>query len=279
MMRTFPQAVDFIVTNRCNLHCPVCWGSGMPDFKPVSLEKRLEMIGILSKGGVDTISFTGGEPMLEDSLPELMGEADCRGMRIILFTNTTLIDKKGDETIPYADKVSYSLDGYNEETNSLARRPGHFNDVLHALDLMQAKYPGKQTQVITVVTQENKRFLENIGKLLEEKTPGMDFDWKLNYYFLMGRQNPRFALPYLEFKELGEEIKQRFSRSFKVKYSLANHDNSYFFIFPDGNLYTAQGTEYTPIGNIFAPETYNRNLLREIEINSSARRGKEPRLK
>ena len=220
------------------------------------------------------MAITGGEPLIEPHLPRLLKKANLDlGIKLVLFTNCIFLRGKEKEILPHISKISMSLDGYNEESNSLARKPGHFNVVLDTFRLLREKYTDKQVQVITVVTEKNKDFLEKIGNLLIKETRGLNFCWKLNYYFLIGKENSSFQLPYKEFENKAREIEKKFSSFFQVRYSKQDRDNAYLFVFPDGNLYTTHGKKYVSLGNVF-----NYELLKKIKERSSERRQKEKKI-
>jgi len=276
----FPSAADFIVTKECNLHCPVCWGSHMPPFARLPIEMQESMLEVLAKNGVKAMSITGGEPLTEPNLPKLLKKANSDlGLKLILFTNCTLLQGKEKNILPYISRISVSLDGYNEPTNSYARKQGHFDTVIDTFKLMRNKYPKKQTQAITVVTEKNKDFLEKIGERLVRESEGLDFCWKLNYYFLIGRENPSFQLPYNEFEDRAKDMKNRFSDMFQVRYSQEDRDYAYFFVFPDAGIYTTKGSEYIPLGNLLIPDSYDEKSLGKIKLKSLDRRKEEKKIK
>jgi len=264
----FPHSIDFIVTSKCNLHCPVCWSSYMPEYKALPLDDQFEVIRILNKGGVRKAVFTGGEPLLEEDLGMLVAEANALGMEILLFTNGILMDEdKIHGLMPYVHYISLPLDGADEKTNKIARGRGHFNKVLNVIELLKSTYRERKVQVLTLVTAVNKDRVREIGELLEEKTKDMKFHWKLNHYKPIGRFNEKFMLDYNEFEQIAKGIKQEFEGRLKVRYNIPEHDMAYLFIFPDGNMYSTKSSTYTLLGNVLEPKSYDRDALREIEQN------------
>lgn len=262
----FPFSVDFIVTSQCNLHCPVCWGSEMPEYTPLPLEKRLEAIETLNKGGAVKAVFTGGEPLLDKNISEMMRQAINLKMETLLFTNCTFT-KRLQKLLPLIDYLSMSLDGYDEKTDSIARKEGHFNAVIDTIKILKERPYNKKVQVLTVVTEINKGYIGRIGNLLEEYTKGLRFHWKLNHYKPIGRFNEKFMLGYGEFESIAKGIKQAFDGRMTVRYSIPEHDRGYLFVFPDANMYTTEGRKYVYAGNIFKPGTYRHDIIRDIEKN------------
>ena len=273
MKKIVPESIDFIVTDKCNLHCYVCWGSEMPDYEDLSLEERKRMIDVFAAKGAKKNVFTGGEPTLDEMLPELMKHSKKEGMQTLLFTNCTTMNKRyADKIMPYVDSISMSLDGSNEEFNSFPRRAGHFKKVMNTLKLL-TNYD-TNVQVLTVVTHKNRFDLRDIGNLLLRKTEGLDFQWKLNYYSRIGRSAKKyflagdpFFIKYEGFLEAVGATRKYFEGKLNIRYSLRQHDYGYLFIFPDGNLYTTKGAKYISLGNAFDEKSWKKSTIRRIADN------------
>jgi len=385
----FPSSMDLMVTYRCNLNCPVCWGSYMPhyrmfappddsiayiDFKQgvigtgdpgtgvadknvkiktkpewawdlaemrenlalyfggehgeieyigfkhedkgvykeftatgleirfadqeyvelvpgteeydgavITMQKR--MIDVMYDNGMRRLIFTGGEPLVVDHLVELLRHAKSTGVTTWLFTNGLLMDEeRADQIMPYVDMISLSLDGYDDRTNSLNRREGHFQAVMRVLDILSRKYPERVSQILTVVTEQNKEYIRAIGSLLRQRTRGLKrFQWKLNYYKRIGRsqrqtdiRSDKYFMSYHEFERLASEIQKDFP-DMVVRYSPHGHDKAYLFVFPDGTLSTTIGPDYEELGNLLKPRSLqkqeNVRIFREITDQIRARAG------
>ncbi|MDD4012955.1 MAG: radical SAM protein [Candidatus Omnitrophica bacterium] len=268
----FPPSMDLLVTDRCNLNCPICWGSNMPEFKARSVNEQKKMIDVMYENGMRRMIFTGGEPLLEEHLAELLKYAKDKGVTTWLFTNGILMDDaRADEIMPFVDMISLSLDGHDDATNALNRRKGHFDAVMRVLDIMVRKFPHKDVQVLTVVTNRNKGDVRKIGALLRGKSRGLErFQWKLNYYKRIGRSHEEMAsdkdvylMSYGEFKELAVTTLREFS-DMRVRYSPPEHDMAYLFVFPDGTLATTVNAQYIKFGNVLDPGT----LVNEANIKA-----------
>ena len=84
------SAVAFL--SRCNLRCPFCYNSALV-LHPDSLEtipfQEVEQSLIKSKGWLDGVVLTGGEPTLSDDLPSLCNRIKELGYSVKLDTNGT----------------------------------------------------------------------------------------------------------------------------------------------------------------------------------------------
>ena len=87
--------IVFELTQACNQCCQFCynyWRDGstpLPPPDPRGVRKTLRKL--LSQAGVDTISFSGGEPMLLGNIHDLALNARFKGCRVHILTNGTLL--------------------------------------------------------------------------------------------------------------------------------------------------------------------------------------------
>ena len=121
----------WIVTNcECNQACRHCYAYERVanDRRRVGKEALLAMMDECRSLGAEIFYLTGGEPFLREDLLELVAGATARS-RAVLFTNGTLL------TPGYAERlaahrerlvVQISLEGPDEESNSLLRGKGSF---------------------------------------------------------------------------------------------------------------------------------------------------------
>lgn len=73
----------------CDLRCPFCHNAGLLDASAPPVMDDAELIAFLRKraGLLDGVVFTGGEPLLNRDLPEVMEKIRGMGFRIKLDTN------------------------------------------------------------------------------------------------------------------------------------------------------------------------------------------------
>ena len=87
--------VMFEITKKCNLSCIHCYcNGGYNEEDELSTKEIIEFITRLSRDGIETITFTGGEPLLRKDLISILEFASNCGLGITIFTNGTLIDKR-----------------------------------------------------------------------------------------------------------------------------------------------------------------------------------------
>jgi Fe-coproporphyrin III synthase len=112
------------VTKACNLKCVHCYAhatGGVADNELSTAEGR-RLIDDLAAFGAPVLLFSGGEPLVRKDLPELAAYAVEKGMRAVISTNGTLIDRNTAQVLKEIglSYVGISLDGL-EPVNDLFR--------------------------------------------------------------------------------------------------------------------------------------------------------------
>ncbi len=125
------------VGQRCNLKCVHCYSQSQdrsyPDELTTAEGKRL--IEDLADFGSPVILFSGGEPLLRADLLDLAERAIDRGLRAVISTNGTLIDKlmAGRLKKIGLSYVGVSLDGMRETHDRFRGVKGAFESALEGI--------------------------------------------------------------------------------------------------------------------------------------------------
>ncbi len=122
---------------RCNLRCVHCYAQSKDiEYKnELTTEQGKELIDDLAKFGAPVILFSGGEPIMRPDLPELAQYARSKGMRAVISTNGTLIDKKMAKVLKEIglSYVGVSLDGMRETNDKFRGVTGAFDLALQGM--------------------------------------------------------------------------------------------------------------------------------------------------
>jgi len=174
--RRAPAVLVWNCTRRCNLRCIHCYSESSNTAYPGELSnaEAKKMIDALAAFGVSVLLFSGGEPLMREDIYELGRYADSRGIRAVLSTNGTLIDKGTAARLKEArfKYVGVSLDGL-EETNDRFR--GVKGAFARAVDgIRECLEAGIKTGVRFTLTRHNARDLSGMFDLIErEEIPRM----------------------------------------------------------------------------------------------------------
>lgn len=159
------------MTRRCNLKCVHCYAQAKDvEFKDeLSTEEGKALIDDLAAFGSPVILFSGGEPTMRKDLPELAAYAREKGMRAVISTNGTLIDKSlakklKDVGLSY---VGISFDGVRETNDKFRGVKGAFDAALEGLHNCQAE--GIKVGLRFTINKQNVRDIPAIFDLLEEE--------------------------------------------------------------------------------------------------------------
>lgn len=89
-------SIELEFTRKCNLRCVYCYSvAGMPRENELSLRELKSVINQAKElGARKIILLGGGEPLLYEGLEEVVLYIRSLGLKAILFTNGTLINKK-----------------------------------------------------------------------------------------------------------------------------------------------------------------------------------------
>ena len=109
-------------TTYCQLKCPGCYrGCDQDEHKPVHmpLEEALREVDFLIRErNIQTLSISGGDPLLYPDLFGLIAYASSKGLRTMVFTNGIVLDEKKLELLKIngATQVIIHVDKFQERT-------------------------------------------------------------------------------------------------------------------------------------------------------------------
>ena len=158
-------------TKACNLRCIHCYYTANvnPDPDEFTTGEAKVMIDDLAAFGVPVFLFSGGEPFLRDDLYELGAYAVERGLRTVISTNGTLIDREAAARVKEAgfSYVGISLDGIGETNDRFRGMPGAFDAALRGIQACTEA--GVRTGLRLTLNRHNYEDLNAIFDLLEEE--------------------------------------------------------------------------------------------------------------
>ena len=158
------------VTKKCNLSCRHCYAATSATCETeLTFEEGKKLTDDLSAFGCPVILFSGGEPLLRPDLPELANYAVSKGLRAVISTNGTLIDKKTAVKLKNIglSYVGISLDGLREVHDRFRGRSGAFDDAMNGIRVCMNA--GLKVGLRFTVCRENAGEVTGIFKLLREE--------------------------------------------------------------------------------------------------------------
>jgi radical SAM protein with 4Fe4S-binding SPASM domain len=174
------SALDMELTERCNLNCIHCYinqpaDNGSVKKRELSTEKVKAVLSEAASLGCLMVRFTGGEPLLREDFEEIYLFSRNLGLKVLLFTNATLVTPRLVETfsrIPPLTNIEITVYGLKKKSyESVTRIPGSFNAAFDGIHLLQRnRIP---VELKTVILPPNKNELAQF-EVLAKSFPGME---------------------------------------------------------------------------------------------------------
>ena len=245
--------VCWIITTKCNICCPICYGYKSDENSDIDLQMKI--IDRIVEIGIKGINFSGGEPLLDEGLINVIRYAKAKGLYTKLSTNGTLLTEQIiDEFNNCLDKLSISLDGSTPEVYGCQRSSNrHFHTVLKRLNqLRKRKF---LLDVATVITAVNFTDLDNIARIISENRIDR---WCLFRFVDCECDNEvktHFQITDRQFDQIKQKI-GAWKKLFKIpavnlRDSSDEQLRAFLFLSPRGNVLMHYSSGYSNIGNLF----------------------------
>jgi 7-carboxy-7-deazaguanine synthase len=150
--------MNFIRFTKCNLRCSWC-DTDFASGKPLSEKELLKKL----EKKIKWVSLTGGEPLMEEDLLDLISYLKMEGFRICLETNGSIFKRK---IFDSSDFISMDLKPPSSGNSNINRK---------ALDYCLSN-PGK-SQIKVVIA--DKKDIEFFGKVYKEERKASFSNWIL----------------------------------------------------------------------------------------------------
>lgn len=185
------KMLNIYITNACNLRCKHCFMKSGSKLKfELSLENWLGVLSDFKVSGGESVTFSGGEPLMFKEFASVLKQAHNVGLKVTVLSNGLLWSENViEELAPYIDEIQFSIDGVNEETNAFVRGKGNFNKVVDIV--VKFSCLGVKTSVATTFTYENLKDstdfkYKELVSAIKSRTPNEIF-FKLSKKLLPGR--------------------------------------------------------------------------------------------
>ncbi len=154
---------NYFVTLRCNDSCEYC--SIWPNENYQAYEEKPADLAPLRQAGIKFLNILGGEPLLRDDLPEILGRAVSLGLETSLITNGILYREKARSLPAGPVELNFLLDYPTAEEHDRSRGVECFDEVIAALRL--AKEQKARPVIFFTLTRDSVRFLPEMAELAE----------------------------------------------------------------------------------------------------------------
>jgi len=162
------RMVAWEITRACNLKCAHCRASADKPNDPeaLPLNRCMKIVDQILEVGRPVIILTGGEPLLHRDVFSIAGYASSKGLRVVLGTNGTLLDR---ETSRHLMECGVTLAGVSldypvpERQDTFRGVQGAFARALQGIECARAE--GLSIQINSTITQMNVECLDELLQL------------------------------------------------------------------------------------------------------------------
>ncbi|MGB9887063.1 MAG: radical SAM protein [Moorellales bacterium] len=157
-------------TRACNLRCAHCYAAAeLQAAEELDTTEARSLIDDLASFRVPVLLLSGGEPLMRPDLFDLIAHAVGRGLRVVLSTNGTLIDRQAADTLSRlgVSYVGISIDGIGDRHDRLRGCRGAFEAALQAL--RHCRDAGLKVGLRLTLTSHNWDQLPAVLDLIEEE--------------------------------------------------------------------------------------------------------------
>ena len=185
------RMLNIYLTNACNLRCAHCFmRSGKPLENELPKEEWLRIITEFKAEGGQSVTFSGGEPLMNRDFDTILRHASSIGLATTVLSNGILWTKDRIRSLaPYISEIQISIDGFDESSNAIIRGTGHFERVVQNVIFMANQ--GIRTSVATTFTFQNlqddtpERYAQMVSDIKQQCLHPLFF--KLSKKILQGR--------------------------------------------------------------------------------------------
>jgi len=131
------RQIELQTTYACNLRCVHCSAASFSQVKaPLSIADYADIARQCREHRIPMVSFTGGEPLCDPRLDEIISQFDTGSTLLSVTTNGTLLTEQRIRKLKAlgVDAFVISLDGPTPEINDPIRGEGVYSKVIHAVE-------------------------------------------------------------------------------------------------------------------------------------------------
>lgn len=191
----YPLILNLEISHACNLNCEAC--GRVREAKKGKLSER-QCLDAIDETKAPIIFFTGGEPLLNESLVGIANYAIKKDRIVFIVTNGVLLKEKISNFKPHENLVfDVSIDGLEEQHDHI-RGKGVFSRALEGI--REAKSKGHRIYVNTTICKANAEILRDIMHFFNGLVDSFYFSPIFNFF------ETEESLTRDEIKKVGEKL-------------------------------------------------------------------------
>lgn len=170
----YKKELRLLITQKCNYDCYFCHREGMKTQEEEKLSpKDYEFLFKTCKEqfGWDTVSITGGEPLMRADVDEIVKRLYVNNAKITLITNGELLNLHSD-ILPYVDRINVSIHSIDENKYfKVVNRKNKIEKIKDNLAEIVEKFPNTNIRFNVVLAKginDSEQDIMNIIKYAEK---------------------------------------------------------------------------------------------------------------
>ncbi len=150
----------------CGWRCKYCHNQHL---QPIELSQSLpweEILNLLSsrKGFIDGVVFSGGEPLIQEALPEAMLEVKNMGFKIGLHTAGAVPEMLA-KVVPLVDWIGFDVKNDFKEYDQITGVPNSGKAALQSLNILIAANANFEVRITMYKSLDTLRIIELLKEL------------------------------------------------------------------------------------------------------------------
>ena len=195
------QELRLIVTQNCNYNCYFCHHEGIQCKKRNLLDSEdYEYLYSTANKylGITTVTITGGEPLILNTIEDIVRRLDAHGCDITVVTNGSLLSSNL-SIGKYINKLNISLHSLNKkEYESIVGKNDIFNNVINNIKMIRDIYPDIEINI--------NYALINSADVYEKADAIINFAKENNINVKFIELFPKTSEDYLQLEELHKHL-------------------------------------------------------------------------
>ena len=268
------SVIDWRITSKCNNNCKFCYGS-----KGISTAKEIDkIIDGIKATACEAVCITGGEPLLEDHVYDIIEKLHKSGISVYLSTNGTNYMDNRSKIEPYISKLSLPLDGFGTSNSVNGRTSDSYQKIKEILDYYERNKPNFRIKIGTVMTKANmfQEHFEDLFNFISDYT--IVNKWKIFELLPEGNGAQLYQTEgytsndYDKMQKRIEKyvLESKKDHGFEIDFSRRqSRDGAYFIIVPNGDVIIpidkGDCVEELKLGNMISDDV--NSIISKWEMN------------
>lgn len=166
------RELRYLLTNQCNYECYFCHLEGqdnviIPNKEILTPDDYVFLFSVFKqKTGCNTITLTGGEPLLKNNIEEIVQKLYENGAEITIVTNGSLINKYNN-LYNYVKRLNISLHTLNQNIYKRITSKGSVENIVNNISFIKTNFPNVEIRLNVAIAKSLNFSKDSINKIID----------------------------------------------------------------------------------------------------------------